>query len=220
MPFQLRLVRQNAVQTAVQARVVDLAVFDFQQIIQRGGRIPALLDSQFAARRAQTIDRQQRRHARPWHVGGFAIDGLLEEAIQFETLPHFQSEEAGAELPRPLQTYFVQQHPRYLRLVRRRLHMRGQELQLLAFTLFIEDLNGCQPARLRGAVQLAQVAQSLLTWTIRRAYGFHQRPIGVVLAVLLATVRPQKHSELIVSWYRFAFKTVGLHYIAVWELAP
>ena len=220
MPFQLRLVRQNPVQTAVQARVVDLALFDLQQIVQRGGRIPALLDSQFAARRAQTIDRQQRRHARPWHVDGFVIDGWLEEAIQFETLPHFQSKEAGTELPRSLQTYFVQQHPRYLRVVRRRLHMRGEQFQLLGFALFIEDLNGCQPACLRGAVQLAQVAQSFLTRTDRRAHGFHQRPIGVVLAVLLATVRPQKHSELIVSWCRFAFKTVGLHYIAVWEHDP
>ena len=121
------------------------------------------------------------------------------EAIQFETLPHFQSEQAGTELPRPLQTYFVQQHPRYLRVVRRRLHMRGEELQLLGFALFIEDLNGCQPARLRGAVQLAQVAQNLLARTIRRAHGFHQRPIGVVLAVLATMVRPQKHSEMIVS---------------------
>src|SRR5580704_18385289 len=99
MSFQLRLVRQNTVQTAVQARVIDLAIFDLQQIVQRGGRIPALLDSQFASRRAQTIDRQQRRHARPWHVDGFAIDGLLEETIQFETLPYFQSEQAGTELP-------------------------------------------------------------------------------------------------------------------------
>ena len=77
--------------------------------------------------------------------------------------------------------------------------MRGEEFQLLGFALFIEDLDGGQPARLRGAVQLAQVAQGFLTRPIRRAHGFDQRPIGVVLAVLLATVRPQKHSELIVS---------------------
>ena len=77
--------------------------------------------------------------------------------------------------------------------------MRGEQFQLLRFALFIEDLNGCQPARLRGTVQLAQVAESFLTRAIRRAHRFHQRPIGVILAVLVATVRPQKHSELIVS---------------------
>jgi hypothetical protein len=87
VPLQLRLVRQHAVQTAVETRVVDLAFFDPQQIVECGGWIPALLDGQFAARRAQPIDRQQRGHARPRHIGGFAIDGLLEEAIQFETLP-------------------------------------------------------------------------------------------------------------------------------------
>ena len=42
---------------------------------------------------------------------------------------------------------------------------------------------------------------------------------SVVLAILLATVRPQKHSELIVSWLRSAFKTVGLHYIPDLKLA-
>ena len=89
--------------------------------------------------------------------------------------------------------------PRYLRIVRRRLHMRGEEFQLLGFTLFIEDLNRGQPARLRGAVQLAQVAQSFLARTIGRAHSFDQRPIGVLLAVLATMVRPQKHSEMIVS---------------------
>jgi hypothetical protein len=77
--------------------------------------------------------------------------------------------------------------------------MRGEELQLLGFTLFIEDLNRGQPTRLRGVVQLAQVAQSFLTRTIGRAHGFHQRPIRVPLAVLATMVRPQKHSDMIVS---------------------
>ena len=77
--------------------------------------------------------------------------------------------------------------------------MRGKELQLLRFALFIEDLNRRQPARLRRTVQLAQVAERFLTRTIRRAHRFDQRPIGVILAVLVATVRPQKHSEMIVS---------------------
>jgi hypothetical protein len=77
--------------------------------------------------------------------------------------------------------------------------MRGEEFQLLRFALFIEDLDGGQPARLRGTVPLAQVAERLLPRAIRGAHGFDQRPIGVIFAVLVATVRPQKHSELIVS---------------------
>jgi hypothetical protein len=50
MPFQLRLVRKNAVQAAIRSRVVDLAFFYLQQIVQRRRRIPALLDGKFAAR--------------------------------------------------------------------------------------------------------------------------------------------------------------------------
>lgn len=87
MPLQLRLVRQYAIQTAIQARVVDLAFFDLQQIIQRRRRIPALLDRQFAARCAQPVDRQQRRHARPCHIACFMIDCLFEEAIELKPLP-------------------------------------------------------------------------------------------------------------------------------------
>ena len=102
-----------------------------------------------------------------------------------------------------------------MRIVPGRLDMRGEKFELPGFALVIEDLDRGQPAGLRGVVQLAQVTESFLTRTIRRAHGFDQRPIGVILAVLLATVRPQKHSELIVSCCQFAFKTVGLHYIAV-----
>src|ERR1035441_7456881 len=36
--------------------------FHLQQIVQRGGRIPALLDSQFTARRAEPVDPQQRSY--------------------------------------------------------------------------------------------------------------------------------------------------------------
>ena len=77
--------------------------------------------------------------------------------------------------------------------------MRGKKLELLPFALLAEDLNGRQPTRLRGAVQLTQLAESLLTRAIRRAHRFHQRPISVILAVLVSAVRPQKHSELILS---------------------
>lgn len=70
--------------------------------------------------------------------------------------------------------------------------MRGEQLQLLGFALSIEDLDGGQPARWRGTVQFAQVAESLLARTIRGTPCFDQRPIRVILAVLATMVRPQK----------------------------
>lgn len=56
-----------------------------------------------------------------------------------------------------------------------------------------------------------------ISFSFGAAHRFDQRPIAVAFTVLLAFVRPQKHSQMILSWRRSAFKTVGLHYIAVWE---
>ena len=83
-----------------------------------------------------------------------------------QPLPQFQSQKAGAELPCSFQPHLVQQHARDLRIVGRRLHMRREQLQLLRFALFIEDLDGFQPARLRRTVQLAQITERLLPRTI------------------------------------------------------
>jgi len=116
---------------------------------------------------------------------GFPIDGLFEETIQFQALPQIQPQETGAELPRSFQTYFVQQHPRYLRIVLGRSHMRRKQFQLLRIALIVEDLNGLQPARLRRAVQFAQIANRFLTRTVWCAHRLHQRPVRVILAVLL-----------------------------------
>ena len=63
MPFQLRLLRQDTVQAPIQPRVVKLAFFDGEQVIQRCRGIPALFNSQLAAWRAQPVDCQQRGHA-------------------------------------------------------------------------------------------------------------------------------------------------------------
>jgi hypothetical protein len=62
MLFQFRLLRQHTIQASVQPRVVDLAFLDMQDIAQRCGRIPPLLDRQLAARRTQPVDRQYRGH--------------------------------------------------------------------------------------------------------------------------------------------------------------
>jgi len=192
-------VRQNAVQATVQTRVVDLAFFDLQQIVQRRRRIPALLDGQFAAWRTQTIDRQQSRHARPRHIGRLVIHRLFEESVQSQPLPQLDPQIAGAELARSLQSHFIQQYARHLRVIGRRLHIRGEQFQLLCFTLLVENLDGLHPPRMGRTIQLAQVAERLLARTVRCTHRFHQRPIRVILAVLAAVVRPQKHSELIVS---------------------
>ncbi|MDQ1472828.1 MAG: hypothetical protein QOJ99_4308 [Bryobacterales bacterium] len=56
----------------------------------------------------------------------------FEEAIQFEPLPQFQSEKTRAELPGSFQPHFVQQHTRYLRIIRRRSYMRREQFHCCA----------------------------------------------------------------------------------------
>src|ERR1019366_8599601 len=81
-------------------------------------------------------------------------------------------------------------------------------------TLFIEDTNRSQPARMVGAVQFTKMTQRPLPRPIGCAHRFHQRPVGVLLAVLAPMIRAQKHSGLIVSWDGSRDKRAGLHYIA------
>ena len=108
-----------------------------------------MFDCQFAAGRTQSVDGQQCSDARPGHIGGNLVDGFLKKPIQFQAFPKLQTQIAGTELPRPFQAHLVQQNAGYLRIIRRRLDMRRKQLQLFRFTLFVEDLDGLQPACLR-----------------------------------------------------------------------
>src|SRR5262249_6124235 len=73
------------------------------------------------------------------------------------------------------------------------------------------------PARLRRAVQLAQITQRPLPRTARCPHRLHQRPVGVVFAILGARMGPQKHLGPILSWAVGTLKRVGLHYIEFLE---
>jgi hypothetical protein len=73
---------------------------------------------------------------------------------------------------------------------------------------------GCHGLPVAGIVQLTQIADGPLSWTIGRADGLHQRPIPVLLTVFAPMVLAQKHPEVMVSGEKLRFKWVGLHYIA------
>jgi hypothetical protein len=90
---------------------------------------------------------------------------------------------------------------------------------LLGFALLIEHLHAFQPPCLRGSVQLPQVAQRPLARTADRSHRLYQRPVGVILTVLAALMRSQKHLPVSLSSAAIGFKRVGLHYIAFSEPA-
>src|SRR6266704_3060992 len=104
MLFQPALVGQDPIQAAIQARVVDLALSDLQQIIQRRRRIPAFLDRQLTARRTEPVDGQYRRYPRPGHLRRIVVHRLLKKTIQSQTPPQLQAQETATELPRSFQT--------------------------------------------------------------------------------------------------------------------
>src|SRR5882724_12121828 len=92
--------------------------------------------------------------------------------------------------------------------------MRRKQFHLLSFALLIEHLHAFQPPRLRRTVQLTQVAQRPLARTAHRSHRLHQRPVDVILTILAALMRTQKHLPASLSSTGVGFKRVGLHYIA------
>src|SRR5207244_11950203 len=50
-----------------------------------------------------------------------------------------------------------------------------------------------QPPCLGRSVQLTQIAERSLARTVGCPHRLHQRPIGVILAILATLMRPQKH---------------------------
>jgi hypothetical protein len=199
MLLQFRLVRQQAVQTAIEAGVVDLVRIDPQQIVQRRRGKPALLDGQFAARSAQPVDGQHSRHLRPGHIGLVSgpVQQRREQAVQLQLPPQLQTQKTLAEAPRTFQPHAIDEHLRHLLVVPGRSHVGGKQLQLPALALRVEDFDGLQPARLCRAVQLAQITQRTLPRTRGRPRRFHQRPIRMRLAVFPSPVRAQKHAARI-----------------------
>src|SRR3954452_13906369 len=93
MLLQFRFVRQNAVQAAVEPCVIDLAVFDPQQVVQCCRWIPSLLNRQFAAWRAQAIDRQHSGYATRDHgTSACSASSVCSKKRSSARLPKLQAE--------------------------------------------------------------------------------------------------------------------------------
>jgi len=68
--------------------------------------------------------------------------------------------------------------------------MRREQFQLLGFALLVEHLDAFQPPRPGRTVQLTQMAERPLTWTAGGPHRLYQRPLGMILTVLAALMRP------------------------------
>jgi hypothetical protein len=91
----------------------------------------------------------------------------------------------------------------------------GKERELLLFALRIEDPDGLSPASLGRAVEFAEIADRVLAGPVRGAHGFDEGPVDVVLPVLAAPIRSNKHRASTPRSHtrRGTAKREGLHYI-------
>ncbi len=109
MALERGLLRQQVIERPIEPSVIDRAVRNMQEVVQRCRRIPAFFNRQLTPRRAQPIDRQDCGDARPRHVSGNRIYPRLEEFVQAQLAPERQTEQGGPQLPRPLQPDTVDQ---------------------------------------------------------------------------------------------------------------
>ena len=71
---------------------------------------------------------------------------------------------------------------------------------LLGFALIVKDLDRSPPTRLHAPnCSTPPDSRAFSARTIGCAHCVHQRPVGATFAVIAAMVRPQKHSEQIVT---------------------
>jgi len=193
MTLQRGLVGQQPIETPVEPVGVDLRRVDAEEVIQRGAAEPAGLDAQLAARRTESIDRQDRRGAGPGDVGWRRVQNRRAERVQPQALPQVPPEPDIPEVSRPRLSDPIQTDLDDRRVGGDRGGARGEERQLLFFPLRVEDPDGLAPPGLDCAVQLAKIADRLLAWSLGRTDGLDERPVDVVFPVLVPMIRSNKH---------------------------
>ena len=110
MLLQRPLVRQQAIQRAVQTIVVDPLNRQSKQIFQGGGAVPSFGDVQFARRLKQSGDDQYRRHLRPRNRFPALRHQLCAQFLQFEHAPQLPSQPDPAEPARALQADSIESY--------------------------------------------------------------------------------------------------------------
>ena len=84
MRFESPLVREQAIERAIEPFLVDLLVAKLQQVAKRRAAIPVLGNMKFAGWLAQPSRHQHRRHLRP----GDAFPARQEQALAQLLKPH------------------------------------------------------------------------------------------------------------------------------------
>jgi hypothetical protein len=176
--FQRRLLRQQAIEGAVEAVVVDQRRGQGKQVLEGGPAVPVLRDMELARGFTQTGQDQHGGHRRPGH--GFAALGQqpLEQLVQPQRAPEGPAKPDVAEGAAALEPDPVQADRDDVRGV----VGWGEEIRLL-------QLSGDRARQGSGTgsavrVEFSQVGDGLLDDAPADADGTNQLPVGVDFAVL------------------------------------
>ena len=140
-----------------------------------------------------SVGERQKVTAQAERVASRMAGLAMRQPAQLQTLPQFQAQARSSELPHPLEANSAHPQSSHVGIVLRQFDIGRKQFQLPTLALLVEDFNHLQPARLRRVVQLAQITQGPLARTVGCADGFDQRPVAVVLAILVPMIRSQKH---------------------------
>jgi hypothetical protein len=170
-----------------------------------------LFHGQLTARSTQPVDRQYRGDAGPGYIGAIHVQMLRKEFSEAQLLPQLQAEIRVAKSTRALHPDLLHQHPGYIRIIGH-FCFGGEQLQLRALPVLIENLDRLLPTRMSRTVQLPEITECALSRTIRRSNGLDQRPVSVFLAIFMDAKLSQEHAGNL-SRLQNANKGVGFHYI-------
>jgi hypothetical protein len=189
------LVFEQAVEAAIESVILCGAFIHAQQIGQRRGAKPVPVQAPFAARRKQTIKRQQPEHLFPIRSLATAPQPRGEESVQLQFAPELIAQPAGAPGARPGQLQTVQPHLHGRRVTGRRRAVLGEQGALAGLALvFIKDRDGLLPGGALRIIDLAQVEDVALHHATSDAAALDDGPRAMLLAVLAPRAALEKHA--------------------------
>jgi hypothetical protein len=177
MRFKRRLVRQQMIEAAIEAILVDLLIAQLKQIAQCRAAIPILRNVQLARRLAQARRHQHRRHLRPGNALLTNRQQPLAQLLKPDAAPQRQRQIHIAELARALDADALQANrhrPMFAAIIKKLRTLRGA------------DQMPRQRPRFDAArfIEFAKMRHRLLNDPPSDPHAAHQPPIAANLAVL------------------------------------
>ena len=195
MLFQGGLVGEQPVQAAIEPVLVGHARVGVEQHVHGALGKPFFVDEEFAARGEEAVDDEQFEDFVPRHVAGVVGQGVAPEGVEAEVFPELGGGPAIAEAAGRLHREGGELDLDHVGIVGGGLVAVGEEAQLAALTVLVQDVNRVLPGIQLGGVEFAQMEHLALDHAVAAdAQAFADRIVGVGLAVFGAGAPFEKHA--------------------------